>query len=134
MEKNKNPVAIQLTGVKKQYKLGQIGGQTLQEDLQRWWARIHGRDDPTLRIGTDQRLIGQTFWALNGIDFTIYQGEAVGIIGSNGAGKSTLLKLLSQITAPTEGEIDIYGRISSMLEVGTGFHGQMTGRECDSGF
>ena len=122
-------VAIQLSGVKKMYKLGQIGGGTLQGDLQSWWARIRGKEDPNTKIGTDQRLVGQTFMALNGIDLTIYKGEALGIIGGNGAGKSTMLKLLSRVTAPTEGEIDIYGRIASMLEVGTGFNGEMTGRE-----
>ncbi len=129
-EKQENrEVAIQLSGVKKRYKLGQIGGGTLQGDLQSWWARIHGREDPNSMIGQDQRLVGQTFMALNGIDLTVYKGEALGIIGANGAGKSTMLKLLSRVTAPTEGEIDIYGRITSMLEVGTGFNGEMTGRE-----
>ena len=123
------PVAIQISGVKKMYKLGQIGGGTLTADLQSWWARVRGKEDPNTKIGTDQRLIGQTFMALNGIDLTVYKGEALGIIGTNGAGKSTLLKLLSRVTAPTEGEIDINGRITSMLEVGTGFHGEMTGRE-----
>ena len=121
-------VAIQLSGVKKMYKLGQIGGGTLRADLQSWWARKQGKEDPNTKIG-EERLIGQTFMALNGIDLTIYQGEAIGIIGGNGAGKSTLLKLLSRVTAPTEGTIDIYGRIASMLEVGTGFNGEMTGRE-----
>ena len=122
-------IAIQLSGVKKMYKLGQIGGGTLQGDLQSWWARIRGKEDPNTKIGTDQRLVGQTFMALNGSDLTVYKGEALGIIGGNGAGKSTMLKLLSRVTAPTEGEIDIYGRIASMLEVGTGFNGEMTGRE-----
>ena len=122
-------IAIQLSGVKKMYKLGQIGGGTLTADLQSWWARVRGREDPNTMIGTDQRLVGQTFMALNGIDLTVYKGEALGIIGGNGAGKSTMLKLLSRVTAPSEGEIDIYGRIASMLEVGTGFNGEMTGRE-----
>ena len=122
-------IAIRLSGVKKMYKLGQIGGGTLQGDLQSWWARVRGREDPNTKIGTDQRLVGQTFMALNGIDLTVYKEEALGIIGGNGAGKSTMLKLLSRVTAPTEGEIDIYGRIASMLEVGTGFNGEMTGRE-----
>ena len=122
-------IAIMISGVKKQYRLGQIGGGTLQGDLQSWWARKRGKEDPNSKIGSDQRLIGQTFMALNGIDLEIKQGEAVGIIGKNGAGKSTLLKLLSRVTAPTAGTIDIYGRITSMLEVGTGFHGEMTGRE-----
>lgn len=126
---NEREVAIQISGVKKMYKLGQIGGGTLTADLQSWWARVRGREDPNTKIGTDQRLVGQTFMALNGVDLTVYKGEALGIIGGNGAGKSTLLKLLSRVTAPTEGEIDINGRIASMLEVGTGFHGEMTGRE-----
>lgn len=127
--KENREVAVRLSGVKKQYKLGQIGGGTLTADLQSWWARRRGKEDPNTKIGQDQRLIGQTFMALNGIDLTIYKGEAVGIIGGNGAGKSTMLKLLSRVTAPTEGEIDIYGRITSMLEVGTGFNGELTGRE-----
>ena len=122
-------IAIQLSDVKKRYKLGQIGGGTLQADLQSWWARIHGREDPNIPIDQEQRLVGQTFMALNGIDLTVYKGEALGIIGANGAGKSTMLKLLSRVTAPTEGEIDLYGRVASMLEVGTGFNGEMTGRE-----
>ena len=122
-------IALKLTGVKKRYKLGQIGGGTLTADLQSWWARVRGKEDPNTMIGTDQRLVGQTFMALNGVDLTVYKGEALGIIGSNGAGKSTMLKLLCRVTAPTEGEIDIYGRIASMLEVGTGFNGEMTGRE-----
>lgn len=121
-------VAIQLSGVKKMYKLGQIGGGTLKADLQSWWAKRRGKEDPNTKIG-EQRLIGQTFMALNGIDLTVYKGEALGIIGGNGAGKSTLLKLLSQVTAPTAGRIDLYGRVASMLEVGTGFNGEMTGRE-----
>ena len=122
-------IAIQLSGVKKMYKLGQIGGGTLQADLQSWWARIRGKEDPNTMIGTDQRLIGKTFMAVNGIDLTVYKGEALGIIGGNGAGKSTTLKLLSRVTAPTEGTIDLYGRVASMLEVGTGFNPEMTGRE-----
>ena len=130
MQHNENrEVALRLSGVKKKYKLGQIGGGTLTADLQSWWARIRGKEDPNSIIGTDQRLIGQTFMALNGIDLTVYKGEALGIIGGNGAGKSTMLKLLCRVTAPTEGEIDLYGRIASMLEVGTGFNGEMTGRE-----
>ena len=126
---DKREVAIQLNGVKKKYRLGQIGGGTLEEDLQSWWARLRGKEDPNSKIGQEQRLVGQTFMALNGIDLKVYKGEALGIIGANGAGKSTMLKLLSRVTAPTEGEIDIYGRIVSMLEVGTGFNREMTGRE-----
>ena len=127
--KDKRPIAVKVSGVKKMYKLGQIGGGTLQADLQSWWARVRHREDPNAIIGEEERSRGDTFMALNGVDLTIYQGEAVGIIGKNGAGKSTLLKLLSKVTAPTKGDIDIYGRIASMLEVGTGFHGEMTGRE-----
>ena len=123
------PVAIRISGVKKMYRLGQIGGGTLTADLQSWWARIRGKEDPNTMVGTEQRLKGQSFMALNGVDLTVYKGEALGIIGTNGAGKSTLLKLLSRVTAPSEGEIEINGRIASMLEVGTGFHGEMTGRE-----
>lgn len=126
---NDREIAIRLSSVKKRYKLGQIGGGTLTADVQSWWARVRGKEDPNVMIGTDQRLIGKTFMALNGIDLTVYKGEALGIIGGNGAGKSTMLKLLCRVTAPTEGEIDIYGRIASMLEVGTGFNGEMTGRE-----
>lgn len=123
------PYAIKIENIKKQYRLGQIGGGTLRGDLSSWWAKKRGLDDPNTKIGTIQRVYGESFMALNGINLTIYPGEAVGIIGRNGAGKSTLLKLLSRVTAPTEGKIDIYGRISSMLEVGTGFHAEMTGRE-----
>ncbi|MGN0978386.1 MAG: ABC transporter ATP-binding protein [Faecousia sp.] len=129
MGNDNREIAIRLSGVKKRYKLGQIGGGTLTEDLQSWWARVRGKEDPNLPIGMDQRLVGKTFMALNGVDLTVYKGEALGIIGGNGAGKSTMLKLLCRVTAPTEGDIDIYGRITSMLEVGTGFNGEMTGRE-----
>ena len=124
-----NSLMIRVENVKKQYRLGQIGGGTLRGDLQSWWARKRGKEDPNTLIGTDQRLIGTTFMALNGVSFTVNKGEAVGIIGSNGAGKSTLLKLLTHVTAPTSGDIDLYGRVASMLEVGTGFHPEMTGRE-----
>ncbi|WP_300676590.1 polysaccharide ABC transporter ATP-binding protein [uncultured Gemmiger sp.] len=126
---SENQVMVQVENVKKQYRLGQIGGGTLRGDLQSWWARKCGKEDPNTLIGTDQRLVGTTFMALNGVSFTVNKGEAVGIIGSNGAGKSTLLKLLTHVTAPTEGSIDLYGRVASMLEVGTGFHPEMTGRE-----
>ena len=126
---NENKYAIKIRGVKKQYQLGRIGGRTLQKELQSWWAKKRGKDDPNLRIDTDAQLIGQTFWALNGVNLDIKQGERIGIIGANSAGKSPLLKLLSRVTAPTEGDIYIWGRVSSLLEVGTGFHGELTGRE-----
>ena len=122
-------LSLRLRGVKKQYRLGLINHQTLQQDLQSWWARRRGRDDPNQRIGTSTDQAGQFFWALDGVDLDIHRGERIGIIGANGAGKSTLLKIICRITAPTEGEIDIWGRVSSMLEVGTGFHREMTGRE-----
>ena len=126
---SENQVMVQVENVKKQYRLGQIGGGTLRGDLQSWWARKRGKEDPNTLIGTDQRLVGTTFMALNGVSFTVNKGEAVGVIGSNGAGKSTLLKLLTHVTAPTEGSIDLCGRVASMLEVGTGFHPEMTGRD-----
>ena len=122
-------IAIRVKNVKKQYRLGAIGGRTLSAEIESWWARKRGKEDPNTLIGTDQSKIGETFYALNGVDFEVKKGEAIGIIGSNGAGKSTLLKLLSRVTVPTSGEIYINGRITSMLEVGTGFHGELTGRE-----
>ncbi len=122
-------IAIQITGLKKRYRLGVIGGGTLAGDLQSWWARVRHKEDPNSKIGAKTYGKNQTFMALDGIDLTVYKGERVGIIGHNGAGKSTLLKLLSRVTGPTEGEIKLDGRISSMLEVGTGFNGELTGRE-----
>ena len=122
-------IAIKIENLRKQYKLGAIGGRTLNAELQSWWARKRGKEDPNLKIGQDYSNYGETFWALDGINLEIKKGEAVGIIGANGAGKSTLLKILSRVTAPTEGDIWIDGRIASMLEVGTGFHAEMTGRE-----
>lgn len=126
---NEKDIAISIKGLKKRYRLGVIGGGTLQGDIQSWWARVRGKDDPNLKIGKKVYGKNESFMALDGIDLTIYKGERVGIIGHNGAGKSTLLKLLSRVTAPTDGEICIDGRISSMLEVGTGFNGELTGRE-----
>ena len=120
---------IDIQNVKKEYRLGAIGGGTLKGDLQSWWAKVRGKEDPNSIIGQDQRLIGHRFLALNGIDLKVKKGEALGIIGGNGAGKSTLLKILSRVTSPTEGKITLNGRIASMLEVGTGFHGDLTGRE-----
>lgn len=120
---------IKIENVKKQYRLGAIGGGTLRGDLQSWWARKRGKEDPNLKIGQEIYASNEKFYALNGISFEVYKGERLGIIGGNGAGKSTTLKLLSRVTAPTEGNIYIKGRISSMLEVGTGFHPELTGRE-----
>lgn len=120
---------IRIDNVSKQYKLGQIGGTTLRDELQRLNAKIRHKEDPTRRIGAKDYNKGEIFNALNGVSFDVRKGERVGIIGHNGAGKSTLLKLISRVTAPTGGEICLNGRVASMLEVGTGFHGELTGRE-----
>ena len=120
---------IKIDHVSKEYRLGAIGGGTLRGDLQSWWARVRGKDDPNLQIGKTAYTGNEKFLALDDISFEVKKGEAVGIIGHNGAGKSTLLKLLSRVTAPTKGTIGYNGRIASMLEVGTGFHPELTGRE-----
>lgn len=119
---------IKIENVSKEYRLGAIGGGTLKGDLQSWWAIKHGREDPNSMIGT-KTVDGKKFLALDGVSFDVYPGETLGIIGHNGAGKSTLLKLISRVTAPTAGTISYDGRITSMLEVGTGFHPELTGRE-----
>ncbi|MBQ0101653.1 MAG: ABC transporter ATP-binding protein [Firmicutes bacterium] len=120
---------IKVENVSKIYKLGQIGGTTLRDELQRFGASIRHKEDPTKIIGADQHTANKTFKALDGISFEVRRGERVGIIGHNGAGKSTLLKLISRVTGPTDGEIGLNGRVASMLEVGTGFHAELTGRE-----
>ena len=119
---------IEVKDLKKRYRMGVIGGTTLRADWESFWAKKRGKEDPNAIIG-QERLRGTTFMALNGVSFKVMPGEAVGVIGVNGAGKSTLLKLISRITAPTEGSITLRGKVASMLEVGTGFNPELTGRE-----
>ena len=122
---------ISVEHLSKTYYLGQIGTGTFSRDLEVWWAKMRGKPNPLLRIGeTDYgNRDGEILWALRDVCFTVQQGEVLGIIGRNGAGKSTLLKILSRVTAPTSGKIKVRGRVASLLEVGTGFHPELTGRE-----
>ncbi|MCR5783963.1 MAG: ABC transporter ATP-binding protein [Clostridia bacterium] len=121
--------AIKISHVSKEYRLGTIGGGTLRAELQSKFARMRGKEDPNLKIGAKAHEKNERFLALDEVSLEINRGERVGIIGHNGAGKSTLLKLICRVTAPTKGDIYIKGRVTSMLEVGTGFHGELTGRE-----
>lgn len=125
---------IQVNDLGKLYRLGEVGTGTLSHDINRWWAKMRGKEDPFVKVGrVNDRTIGggkrDYVWALKNVSFSIQQGDVVGVIGKNGAGKSTLLKIISRITTPTRGSIKAKGRIASLLEVGTGFHPEMTGRQ-----
>ncbi len=124
---------LKAENISKQYRLGTVGAGTLSDDVKRWWYNIRGKENPFLKVGAvndrSQKSNEDYVWALRDINFEVKEGEVLGIIGKNGAGKSTLLKLLSRVTSPTTGSIKTKGRIASLLEVGTGFHGELTGRE-----